>query len=284
MNKFSVYVFLERIIETFNENSYLKLAQSSSKIARIILKRNHSALLKNLSIAISYGGVNQNNYKLIAEKNFNLFALNLIEFLGRSGRKAEEMVEGIEGDVDSIRKLLDGGESIIALSGHIGNWELLGSFGTVFGHPLYVIAAEHYFEGDSELFMRKREERGVGSICAGRIYSFLKKNQDPHILAVLADRSDYGRKVEIEIFGGVSVFSQSSFKLAQKFYRYAVFPFALKTGNGKYIVYIHGPYETGNDESADFAKRKLLKKYVKLYENYAGNFPEQWHFYRRFFK
>lgn len=284
MNVISAYYLAGKILENKSENDALRLAEKTARVARQLMNKNYSILLENLSLALNRD-FNDSEITEIADRNFSNFAYNLAEFLRHKGDDKEISHPLIEGDIEAVKKLLDKGDSVIAVSGHLGNWELLGSFGAVLGYPLYAVAARHKFRGDTRFFEKKREERGVKSVCPENIYPFLKNKagEGGYIFAVMADRPIFGSPVHADMFGKKAVLSGSCFKLAQRFFKHAVFPFALKVGNGKYIVNINGPYEINVKKNAEEAQKELIKKYAEIYQNYAGKYPEQWHCYKRFF-
>ncbi len=279
--KISLYRWAEMLLSTAPEKS--RMAEEKTAAAfRFFMRGNLNCLLENLSQVLG-GNSWDRRIKEIAEINFYNFADNLTGFLMNTNKVPELFIDAEGEGLDAVRRLLERGESVAALSGHIGNWELLGKFGTVLGHPTRAVAAKHFLRGDTEYFIAKRAQNGVESIFPEKVLYFLKNNPSPGILAVLADRSSFGKPVRTTMFDKDVFLSGTTFKLALRFFDWAVFPFALKGENGKYIVYVHGPFNTKELNECSDAERELLNIYARIYEYYVRKYPEQWYFYRRFF-
>lgn len=279
--KISLYRWAEKFLSGAGGKS--KTAEKKTATAfRFFMRGNLNCLLENLSHVLGVSSSDR-RVKDIAEKNFFNFADNLTGFLMNRNEAPEIFIDAEGGGLDAVRSLLEDGESVAAISGHIGNWELLGKFGAVLGYPTRAVAAKHFLRGDTEYFISKRAQNGVESIFPEKVLSFLKNSPSPGILAVLADRSSFGKPVRTRMFEKDVFLSGPPFKLARRFFDWAVFPFALKGENGKYIVYVHGPFNTKKFNECGDAERELLDIYARIYEYYVKKYPEQWYFYRRFF-
>ncbi len=69
--------------------------------------------------------------------------------------------------MDIISKALENGTGVIALTGHIGNWELLGAYLAIKGFPINVVGAPIYDPRLDELVVKNRECSGMKYIARG---------------------------------------------------------------------------------------------------------------------
>ncbi|MEE4311761.1 MAG: lysophospholipid acyltransferase family protein [candidate division KSB1 bacterium] len=90
--------------------------------------------------------------------------------------------EGLE----KIDELLARGKGLISLTGHVGNWELLGAYLAMKGYPLSVVGAPIYDPRLDEMVTRNRVGSGLGYIQRGsatrEILRVLRRNEMVGIL------------------------------------------------------------------------------------------------------
>ena len=98
--------------------------------------------------------------------------------------------------LEKIDRALEKGKGLLLLTGHLGNWEVLGAYLAFKGYPLHVVGAPSYDPRLDELIIRNREHSGARYIARGpsaskKILRALKRNE---ILGLLIDQDS--RKFE----------------------------------------------------------------------------------------
>src|SRR5262245_53814903 len=96
---------------------------------------------------------------------FEHFAASLVEFLRLRQMSAEGLASCVE--VHGRRHLnaaRRAGRGVIVLSAHAGSWECGAAWMAARGIPLHVVARAHSHPWVDRLFVRRRAERGVGTI------------------------------------------------------------------------------------------------------------------------
>jgi phosphatidylinositol dimannoside acyltransferase len=110
----------------------------------------------------------------------------------------------VEGD-GPVREVIDGGGSVIAFLGHLGNWDLAGAWGTTHLGPVTTVAERLKPEEVFEDFLAFRESLGMTILPltgAGNPFPALRQAaRRPGIIPLLADRDLTARGVEVELCG-----------------------------------------------------------------------------------
>lgn len=110
----------------------------------------------------------------------------------------------VEGEA-AVRKVIDGGGSVVAFLGHLGNWDLAGAWGTTHLGPVTTVAERLKPEEVFEEFLAFRESLGMTIIpLTGSVDPFpalREAARRPGIIPLLADRDLTARGVEVELCG-----------------------------------------------------------------------------------
>lgn len=110
----------------------------------------------------------------------------------------------VEGD-GPVREVIDGGGSVVAFLGHLGNWDLAGAWGTTHLGPVTTVAERLKPEEVFEEFLAFRESLGMTIIpLTGGVNPFpalREAARRPGIIPLLADRDLTARGVEVELCG-----------------------------------------------------------------------------------
>jgi KDO2-lipid IV(A) lauroyltransferase len=141
-----------------------------------------------------------------------------------------------------LDRALERGAGVIALTGHIGNWEMMGAYFAMMGYPVNVVATTLRDDRLNDVIVGIREKSGMkvlerrkGTIGAMRC---LKRGE---ILGVLIDQDTSVESVEVEFLGVPAKTAVGPVRLSAKTGA-AVLPAAmLMTRDGKYHVEIKEP-------------------------------------------
>lgn len=104
-----------------------------------------------------------------------------------------------------VREVIDGGGSVVAFLGHLGNWDLAGAWGTTHLGPVTTVAERLEPEEVFEEFLAFRESLGMTIIpLTGGVNAFpalREAARRPGIIPLLADRDLTARGVEVDFCG-----------------------------------------------------------------------------------
>ena len=242
------------------------------------------AVISNLKIIL-----NTEDKKLLhtfAKKTFINFSKYLVDFFRFSliDRRYIEKFIKIEG-----REYLNGafrkGNGAIALSGHVGNWELAGVVTAYLGCSVNAVALSHKDKRINDFFVKQRESKGVKVIPLGvavrRCFSALKNNE---LIGLLGDRDFGSSGIIVEFLGKKVKMPKGPAIFSSKLGSPIVPTFLMRQEDDTYKMIYQKPVEcllAGNEEE-DLLR--LTKKCVSVIEDMIKQYPDQWFMFREFWK
>lgn len=173
------------------------------KLAYWILSNERRKTISNLEFAFE-DKLNHNERKIIAKKVFLNIGKNAVDVI-RSKKYFQSEIKylvDIEG-LEHLDSAYNRGRGVIAVTGHIGNFELLAAFIGNFGYKIAAIGRELYDKRLNKLLVKNREAIGLLNIdtreSVRKIFRLLK---DGYILGVLMDTDSMRvRSMFIPAFG-----------------------------------------------------------------------------------
>jgi len=169
-------------------------------------RRGREAVMANLQRIHQHSGVSLSRRALraLARENFLNFAKYLVDFFQFLRPQPERLNRVINfcNAPEIFDKLLSHGKGVIAVSAHLGNWELGASALASLGYQFNVVALWQRDEKLNELYQSHRMARQLRPIPMGRAargcIAALKRNE---IVAVIGDRDFTGSRDTVEFFG-----------------------------------------------------------------------------------
>ncbi len=145
--------------------------------------------------------------------------------------------------IENLNQALKLGQGVIALTGHIGNWEMMGAYLALKGYPVNVVGAPIYDPRLDELVVKNREQSGMKYIARGdatrQIIRVLRQNE---IIGILIDQDT--KKVDgvfVDFLGYPAYTPVGPVILAMKT-KAAIVPMAVNLKkNGKHLITIKKP-------------------------------------------
>lgn len=186
--------------------------------------------------------------------------------------KEKVIVENIEILDNALKK----NRGVIALTAHIGNWELAGVVTSILGYKISAIVIPYMTPKITEIYRRIREKKKVEVIFTGaNPKDFVKFKRENKILAILGDRVFTEKGVVVDFMGKKAIFPRGPSTLAIKLKTEFIAGFFVRE-NDKYKLFfekIDYPSENLSDEEKiDF----LLSESVKKIEKVILKYPTQW--------
>ena len=244
--------------------------------------RDRRAVISNLRVILN----TEDKVLLVstAKLVFINFAKYLVDFfrfsiIGQGYIAKFIMVEGREYIDEAFKQ----GKGVIALTAHIGNWELAGIVTALLGYPVNAIALSHKDSRVNNLFIRQRQSKGVKVIPLGigvrRCFTALRNNE---LIGLVGDRDFTQGGIVVEFLGKDVRVPKGPAMFALKAGAIIIPTFTIRERDDSYRMVYQKPLEytvTGNME-ADL--KTVTKKCINVIEDIIRQYPEQWFAFREF--
>jgi len=215
---------------------------------------------------------------------FRNFAKYLVDFFRLSKLNTECVKRNIKVEnIHYIDEALAKGKGVIALTAHIGNWELGGAIISLLGYPLWIIALPHRHKKEDIFFNSQRESKGVKIIPLGRAVraclNLLKENK---VIALAGDRDFNELGAVVDFFGKPTYLPQGPAALALKTGAAIVPGFTFRNKDNSYTLQFEKPVEFTSTGDKNEDLKMLINRCKNIIEGYIQKYPDQWFMFRRF--
>ena len=182
-------------------------------------------------------------------------------------------------DLHYMDEALSRGKGVVALSAHLGNWELGAITLALKDYPISSVVISHGERRATDIFRKQREAKGVKVIPLGvtvrRCFQAFKDNE---LVAMLGDRDVEGRGMRVDFFGREAIVPKGPASFALKMGAAIVPCFMFKKGK-KYEMTFERPILPKPTGAKEKDIPNLTKEYLKVIEKYIRNHPEEWFLY-----
>ncbi len=220
----------------------------------------------------------------LAKEVFVNFAKYLVDFF-RFEKVSKEYIEKYIKVVgrENLDSALHEGKGVIALTAHIGNYELGGAVISLLGYNFNAVALNHKSKQVNEFFIGQRSRTGVKVIPLGstlrRCYEALRKGE---VVALVGDRDFSNHGIITEFFGKKSMIPKGPAAFYVKAGAAIVPGFLIRMPDDTFELRFERQIScrlTG-DTAAD--EKKVTDLCIDAIEDYIKKYPSQWYMFRRF--
>ena len=173
-------------------------------------------------------------------------------------------------------------KGVIAVTAHLGNWELGGITVALVGYSISAVALSHEQAKVDALFVDQRTRKGVKVIPVGKAgresYKALIRGE---MVAILGDRDVTLQGIRMPFFGKLALFPRGMPALAVRTGANIVPGFVIRQKDGRYKLVFEKPFRADLSRRADESERNVLERWIKILEKYIVLYPEQWFMYHR---
>jgi len=256
----------------------LALARVLGSVAFNLVSRQRDKVLRNLRIAFG-NRFPQDEIKTIGRKVFQNLAMNLVDWvqMKKFNRSNIDKVINLNGVVEKSQELLKEGKGLIFISGHLGNWELMGTIYGMFGFSGGVIGKRIYYDKYNDLIVGARLDKGVPTFYQDENpRELLRQLRRGGVIGVVADQNV--EKLEgamVDYFGRSSYTPVSPIRLAAVSGAPVLVGALIRKGNNYEVVYEPEPLRVPRAASEKEIV-ELTQKWSKILENWISQYPDQW--------
>jgi len=182
-------------------------------------------------------------------------------------------VEGIE----KIDNVLKEGRGVVAITAHLGNWELLPMYFAYKGYSSNVVARPIYYEKYDEWVSFLRKSMGVNVIyrteSPKKLLKLLKNNE---LVGILPDQDvDSIEGIFVDFFGQKAYTPIAPVKLAIAA-DCPIVPMFITRGDKKHIISVEDPIWIEKGQDRDKTVLLYTQKWSDIVESYVERYPGQW--------
>jgi len=216
--------------------------------------------------------------KKIGRESYQNFGIGLVEFL-RFPILNKNCVRSLVSinDLENIDYALSLGRGVVAVTGHFGNWELMGAVFSFLGYPVnFLVGEQHNLLVDYRMnYLRKL--CGIKIIPMGfsvrKVLEALRKNE---IVAMLSDQ-DAGRDgVFVNFFGKYASTPKGPAIFALKTGACILPVFIVRERFERHRIFVEKPIVVEDVNGSPENIREFTQLYTSILEEYIRRFPNHW--------
>jgi len=243
-------------------------------VAYYLLPRERTRAIAHLTQVFSEKGASWIHQT--ARRCFIHLGKGLLEIMLMTPRRLEKVIE-FRGE-ENLRAAISTGKGVIFVTGHIGNWELMGH-AVAARYNLSVIAAPIEPEQVNNMIVDLRAGMGVKTILRGRpgasreLVRVFKENR---IMGILIDQDTDVESTFVDFMGRPAWTPTAAASMALKFGAPVIFGYVHRDRNNRHTMTVEGPLKlvrTDNSEKDIIANTAML---TKMIESAIRKNPAQW--------
>ncbi len=254
----------------------LKIAGWLGRLAFRILGNYQRQTLANLTLAFGHEK-KPAEIRAIGRDCFIYLAKNVVDIarFPRLSRADFDQLIVIE-NLAEFDAAFKHGKGLVALTGHIGNWELMGAWFSLRNYPITAIGRKLFDYRLTKMLTAARESKGIKNVdrndAARAILKCLRKGE---IVGILIDQNTNVDSVEVNFFGQPARTPIGLARLVQKTGA-AVIPMAVyRLPDDRFRIIIDPPvYPLPGDENVDAVA--LTQRFNDAIEKLIRRDPAQW--------
>lgn len=259
-----------------------KIAIFFSDLHYIFADKDRRAVKENLMVI--FPEKSNREIRKIRMRMFRNFAKYLVDFFRFSKLDAKYIKRNIQlENIHYFDEALAKGKGAIALSAHLGNWELGGVVVPLLGYPLWAVVLPHKDRRVNNFFNFQRERRGLKVIPLGKAVrlclNILKENK---IVALVGDRDFTEKGVVLDFFGRPTFLPEGPAAFSLKTGASIVPAFMLRNEDDTFTLRIEKPLEFTPTDNKNNDLTELIMRYTTIIEDYIRKYPDQWYMFRKF--
>lgn len=199
-------------------------------------------------------------------------------------RQILALFEGVEG-WDVVERARAHGRGILFVSGHLGNWELGGSFIASNGMPLEAVARRMQNPLFDRYITQTRRRIGMEVIHdADAVRRVPRATREGRGVAMLVDQGAVGlASTWVPFFGRLAKTPRGPAVFALRLQSPVVFAVAIRQPGGRYVMHFEDvPVAATGDREADV--EQIVRDYTATLERWVRRYPAQYFWHHRRWK
>jgi len=265
------------LLKSIKRETAFSLFKTIGTLAYYVIPRERKKTQTHLKLV--YPEKSEREISRMAKQVFVNVSCNVVDAfrISRFNKDNIDQFVSIKG-LEKLDAALAQNKGVLALTGHIGNWELLGAYLAIKGYPLHVIGAPLYDPRIDKLVVNNRKNSGLKYIPRGQstrlILKALKKRE---MIGILIDQDSRHVSGEfIDFLGHEAYTPVGPVVLAQKT-KAPLVPLVIHMRSDyHHVIEIDDIIELENTGNPDLDRVRNTEKCSKAIEKYIRQYPTQW--------
>ncbi|MEA3506172.1 MAG: lysophospholipid acyltransferase family protein [Elusimicrobiota bacterium] len=234
--------------------------------------RYRRAAQKNIEKAFT--GITMGRARQIRDRSYKNMGANIVDAALMNFRSKKFWLKRITISGNNyLKQNLGQGRGVVYLTAHIGNWELMGAFLSMIGHPINVVARRMTDSVLDRLLVGVRGRRGYNTIYrsgTGNMRKMLKVLKAGQVLGILIDQDTKVGGVFVDFFGH-SAYTPTAVAQFGKMDNTVIIPgFIYRNKDYSYRVEVLRPLDKKGD------MREQTQEQTRIIEEFIKKHPAQW--------
>ena len=243
-------------------------------------------VLDNLRHAFS-GEMDEQELRKLAHAFYRNLGMTLMEFLAFPGMKKADFIDLVEiNNKEHYTRLVDEGGGALLVSGHFGNWEMMGARVAAEGQKVSFIVKEQTNSRVDRIQNDIRNRAGIGTIRAGgsSIREMIRALRRKELIGLVGDQDAGPEGYFTEFLGRqASVFRGTAY-FAWKLKVPIITGFIFRQADGRHVMEVDPPFSADPDWDEETAVARLTEIHVARLEAAIRKAPEQYFWLHRRWK
>jgi len=275
-----IYVLVVIIVRFMRSSSRLtsiKLMHLLGRLAYRLASGEREKTIRHLSLAFNAEKTDEEIKQLSRRVFLNLatVAADAIRLPRIAENGLDELVTAERFEI--LQDALSAGNGAILLTGHFGNWELLGAWLAKHGVPLKVVGRTAYDPRLDKMIVDTRNQLGYTNIARGKgTREIVRSLRQGYAIALLVDQDTKVDGRFVKFFGRPAHTATGPVVLAQKFNAPIVPVFIRLKSDLTYHIEFMEPLTLVHTGEAERDLVENIQKCSDIYERMIRKYPEQW--------
>jgi KDO2-lipid IV(A) lauroyltransferase len=241
---------------------------------RVVLRQIHGA----------FPGLEATEVRRIARASYEHFGRSVVEVALLGRLEAGQIMTWFEGadDLTAFDDAVRAGNGIVAVTGHLGSWELTAAYFAARGHKIDVIARHMQNPLFDAYLTATRERYGVRVVYDDdAVRQIPRALRDGRVVALVSDQGVKGlASAFVQFFGRPAKTPRGAAVFAHRFESPAMFFAAVRRPSGKYWMHVRPiPIGRGGDREREIDA--TVAAYTRILESFVRRYPEQYFWLHR---
>ncbi|MHC4941495.1 MAG: lysophospholipid acyltransferase family protein [Planctomycetota bacterium] len=278
--EYGAFRILSAFLTTLPESVALGMGRRIADLYYHLDKKRRNLAFRNINMILGLSPESE-DAKRIARGAFRNLIQVIIEslrmpqdLLGPAGKRVFKKLEGRE----KVEKALADGRGLIFITGHTGNWELMGAYTSSTVVPITAVSRPARNRFLSRLYVKQRERyRQKMVLKKGALLKIARVLREGRVAAFLVDQYPGSEEVKVDFMGVPAHTHSTPAALAVRFQVPIVAGFCYRTGTGfEYEGYFEDPIYPDPERDAQEEVLRLTKCSNEAIERFIRAHPEQW--------